>query len=265
MGIATNAEGTRTWVVDKTKKVYVYDAAGALLGSWIPSGPSKVDGIATDGESIWIVDRGSDRVWMYDGAAGWTSGTRNAESAFSLNRKNRAAAGITTDGTNLWVVNSKLAKDEVFKYTMTGQLVGKWQIDSVNSTPTGITIDPNDVGHLWIVDAGTDRVYQYDDGATLTSGTATASASFALAANNTNPQGIADPLRYADQPSSPAPTVANHVRDCPTYRQVARDIARRCDRRRRSARPWLKPTQRAGWPAARSTMETTVRSSMRRP
>ena len=41
MGIATNAAGTRTWVVDKTKKVYVYDDAGAFLGSWMPSGPAR--------------------------------------------------------------------------------------------------------------------------------------------------------------------------------------------------------------------------------
>ena len=148
---------------------------------------------------------------MYDGAAGWTSGTRNAESTFSLNRKNGASVRITTDGTNLWVVNSKLAKDEVFKYTMTGQLSRKVADRSSTARRQGSTIDPNDVGHLWIVDAGADRVYQYDDGATLTSGTATASASFALAANNTNPQGIADPLRYADQPSSKGPTVGNHV------------------------------------------------------
>ena len=193
MGIATNAQGTRTWIVDKLKIVYVYDDAGALIGSWVPVGPGKVDGIATDGESIWIVDRGSDRIWMYDGAAGWTSGTRNANSVFSLDRKNGAAAGITTDGTHLWVVNDKASVDEVFKYTMTGQFAGRWQIDPANSTPTGITIDPNDVQHIWIVDAGTDRIYQYNDGATRTSGSASADAVFALAATNTDPQGIADP------------------------------------------------------------------------
>ena len=76
---------------------------------------------------------------------------------------------------------------------MAGQLVGRWQIDSVNSTPTGITIDPNDVQHIWIVDAGSDRIYQYDDGAALNSGARNASSSFALAAGNGDPQGLADP------------------------------------------------------------------------
>ncbi len=43
------------------------------------------------------------------------------------------------------------------------------------------------------MDAGTDTVYQYDNAATRTSGSPNPSTSFALAAGNTNPQGIADP------------------------------------------------------------------------
>jgi hypothetical protein len=46
---------------------------------------------------------------------------------------------------------------------------------------------------LWIVDSGTDRVYQFDNARARTSGSQSPSTSFALAAGNTNPQGIADP------------------------------------------------------------------------
>ena len=49
------------------------------------------------------------------------------------------------------------------------------------------------MGNLWIVDSGTKRVYQFDAAASLTSGSLSPSTSFALAAGNTNPQGIADP------------------------------------------------------------------------
>jgi hypothetical protein len=229
-GIANNAEGTRTWVVDKTGAVFVYDNAGAVLGSWTATGPSTFDGIATDGESIWIVDRRSDRVWFFDGAAGWTSGARNADGVFSLAKGNGASRGITTDGTNLWIVNSRTSKDEVFKYTIGGQLVGRWQIDSANSTPTGITIDPNDVRHIWIVDSGTDRVYQYDDGANLTSGTIAASSSFALDAANTNPQGIADP-RSSDAVSTNASSVppVNVAIDSVTRNHRASDLRANVD------------------------------------
>jgi hypothetical protein len=69
----------------------------------------------------------------------------------------------------------------------------RWTIDSANRTPTGITIDPANVSHIWIVDSGTDRVYQYNVAASRTSGSQSAALWFALAAGNTNPQGIADP------------------------------------------------------------------------
>src|SRR5208283_2554860 len=59
--------------------------------------------------------------------------------------------------------------------------------------PTGITIDPNNVSDIWIVDNGTDKVYQYTAAASRTSGSQNAAATFALAAGDTNPQGIADP------------------------------------------------------------------------
>jgi hypothetical protein len=74
-----------------------------------------------------------------------------------------------------------------------GSLLGSWTIDSANSTPTGITIDPANVSDIWIVDSGTDRVYQYTGAASRTSGSQSAATSFALSAGNTNPQGIADP------------------------------------------------------------------------
>ena len=46
---------------------------------------------------------------------------------------------------------------------------------------------------LWIVDSGTDRVYEYANARGNSSGSQAASVTFALAAGNTNPQGIADP------------------------------------------------------------------------
>ena len=96
------------------------------------------------------------------------------------------------DGTSIWVVNAG-SSDKVFKYTLAGALLGSWTIDAGNANPTGITLDPTSVNHLWIVDSGTDWVYRYDDAASRTSGSQSAAAIFALASGNTNPQGIADP------------------------------------------------------------------------
>ncbi|MCS6852595.1 MAG: hypothetical protein NZ700_15675 [Gemmataceae bacterium] len=191
-GIAADAAGTALWVIDANFTVYKYDTAGNLLGQWTASGLNTPEGIATDGSNIWIVDRGTDRVYYYAGGAAWTSGTRSAMSSFALVSGNTNPMGITTDGVSLWVVNSATT-DRVYKYTTSGTHLGNWAIDPANSNPTGITIDPTNVNHIWIVDTTTDSVYQYNNAAGLTSGSLTASVVWALNSANGSPQGIADP------------------------------------------------------------------------
>jgi hypothetical protein len=118
-----------------------------------------------------------------------------------------------TDGTSFWVVDG--SKLKVFKYTLSGSLLGSWSIDPADTSPTGITINPNNPSDIWIVDNGTDKVYQYVGAASRTSGSQNAAATFALAAGNTNPQGIADPPTQvtlltptADGPTPNQPSVA---------------------------------------------------------
>ncbi len=193
-GAASNAAGTSIWVADKNRKVFVYDAAGGLKGSWSAgslASNAQVEGLATNGTDVWIVDNRSDKVYRYSGAANRTSGSQNAASSFSLSNTN--PKGIVTDGTHLWVVNDG-STDKVFKYTLSGSLVGSWTIDTVNKLPTGLTIDPSGASQsIWIVDNGTDKVYEYANARVKTTGSFSASTSFALAAGNSNPQGIADP------------------------------------------------------------------------
>jgi Calx-beta domain-containing protein len=193
-GIASNATGATQWVVDANKNVYVYGPGGSLLGSWSAGGlvgSAQLSGIATNGTDIWLVDAKQHKVYKYTGAAGRTSGSQNAASSFSLNTSDSNPQDIVTDGTSLWVVDGTSLK--VFKYTLSGSLLGSWSIDPADTHPTGITINPNNVSDVWIVDNGTDMVYQYLGAASRTSGSQNAGATFALAAGNTNPQGIADP------------------------------------------------------------------------
>ena len=193
-GIASNPTGTEIWYILSDGIVINNLADGSNNHVWVPDNLSKPEGIATDGQDIWIVDKGTDKVYFYDQGAEITEfGTYGETSSFSLANGNGNPRGITTDGEHLWVVNSKSKKDEVFKYTTSGTLVGQWTIDSVNVNPRGITIDPNDVDHLWIVDSTTDSVYQYSGAASRTSGSQSADSVFALTAENSNPQGIADP------------------------------------------------------------------------
>jgi hypothetical protein len=195
-GAASTVTGDKVWVVDSNRNVYVYNTSGGLVGSWAAGGmnaSAQVEGIATNGTDVWIVDAKQDKVYRYTGAAGRLSGSQNAASNFGLNSGNKDPKDIVTDGASLWVVNSS-STDKVFKYNLNGGLLGSWTISTSGATsPTGITLDPASPGHLWIVDSGTDRVYQYDNAVSRTSGSQAASGSFALAAGNANPQGIADP------------------------------------------------------------------------
>jgi sugar lactone lactonase YvrE len=197
-GVAANAAGTTQWVVDANKSVYVYSPGGTLLGSWSAGGLSSsaaITGIATNGTDIWLVDSSADKVYKYIGAASRLSGSQSAASSFSLSVHGKSGNGnpqdIVTDGTSFWVVDG--SAHAVFKYTLSGTLLGSWTIDKANTQPTGITINPNNVSDIWIVDNGTDKVYQYIGAVSRTSGSQNAGATFALASGNTNPQGIADP------------------------------------------------------------------------
>jgi len=193
-GDASTAAGTSVWVVDANKHVYVYNTSGGLLGSWTAgslSSHARVEGIATNGTDVWIVDAYQGKVFKYTNAAGRLSGSQNASSSFSLNSSDTNPMDIVTDGVDFWVVDAATS-DKVFKYTLSGSLLGSWTLGA-GTSPTGITLDPTNVSTLWVVDSGTDRVYQYDNAAGLTSGSQSPSTSFALAAGNTNPQGLADP------------------------------------------------------------------------
>jgi hypothetical protein len=195
-GVADTAAGTTTWVVDANKNVYVYSTGGALLGSWSAGGLSssvQLTGIATNGTDIWLLDGYNSKIYKYTGAAGLLSGSQSAASSFSLAGGNNSATDMVTDGTYLWVVNSNGKKSKIFKYTVSGSSQGNWTIDPANTSPTGITINPNNVSDIWIVDSGTKKVYQYIGAASRTSGSQSAGATFALAAGDANPQGIADP------------------------------------------------------------------------
>jgi hypothetical protein len=194
-GAVSTAAGDKVWVVDANRKVYVYNPSGVLLGSWTAgslASNATPEGIATNGTDVWIVDSRSDKVFRYTSAASRLSGSQNAASSFALNSGNKDPKDLVTDGTNIWVINNSTT-DKVFKYTLSGMLLGSWTMTGGGGSPTGITLDPAAPAHLWVVDNATDRVYQFDNAVGRTSGSQAASQSFALNPFNTNPQGIADP------------------------------------------------------------------------
>src|SRR5207249_2669389 len=105
-GAASTAAGAKVWVADANKTVYVYNPSGGLLGSWSAgglNGSAQVEGVATNGTDVWLLDNKLDKVYKYAGAATRLSGSQNAASSFSLTSADSNAKGIVTDGTSLWV------------------------------------------------------------------------------------------------------------------------------------------------------------------
>ena len=168
------------------------DSAGIALGSWSAPELRQPTGIATSGSDIWIVDKGTDRVYYYQNATSWTTGQRQATSSFPLLSGNATPEGIAADGQTVWVVDGD-TPDRVYVYVAaTGLSDGYWGIDSGNTSPTGIAIDPYDTTNtIWIVDISRGRVYEYAGARKLHSGAMSATDSFPLTSANAGPHDIA--------------------------------------------------------------------------
>ncbi|MFN9235720.1 MAG: tandem-95 repeat protein, partial [Planctomyces sp.] len=193
-GVATNTTGTLFWVIDSVGDVFVYSREGVLQGTWTPQKVGKPEGIAVWGNDLWLADPTTDRIYKFTGGAAARAGRINVTSSFALNTGNLNVTDMVTDGVHIWAVDDTLATDRVFRYSMAGLLEGSWSLTVTAATPTGIALDPNNVNHLWIVDSGTDRVYQYDAGTTRITGSQAPSQSFALPAGNLTATGIVDPF-----------------------------------------------------------------------
>jgi hypothetical protein len=212
-GIATDATASRFWSLDLNKTVTVYDAGRNVEGNLALSGVQNPTGIAMAGNDLYVSDSTARAIHVFAGAASQLSGTVAPTRSIALAAGNTSPQDVATDGTTLWVVNSA-SVDRVYVYQAgTGAALGNWSIDSLNATPSGITLDPTGASNsLWIVDRGTDRVYEYANGRARTTGSQAAAVVFALGAGNTDPQGIADPLgmagRTASRSSTPAADLA---------------------------------------------------------
>jgi hypothetical protein len=95
-------DGTSLWVVDdsSTDKVFKYNLAGSLLGSWtITGGGGSPSGITLEpgpspSNGIWIVDSATDRVYEFANARGAISGSIAATNPFVLASGNGNPQGI---------------------------------------------------------------------------------------------------------------------------------------------------------------------------
>lgn len=141
------------WTTDDADDiVYQYTPSFALATtSALNASNGVAEGLTSDGcSSIWAVDHhGSQKAFKYTLGGAYVSD-------FDLTADNEDATGITTDGTNLWVVDHNDAR--AYKYTMSGSLDSDFALDGGNSNARGITTNGT---NIWVVDVGTARVYKY--------------------------------------------------------------------------------------------------------
>lgn len=105
---------------------------------------------------------------------------------YPLGSGNNSPKGATADTTGYrWVIDND---DYVYVYDPIGMKIGAWKANGL-SRPEGIATDGI---HLWIVDRGTDSVYYFANGTSLTSGSVSATSTIKLKTSKGNkaPYGI---------------------------------------------------------------------------
>jgi RHS repeat-associated protein len=224
-GIVTNSAADTLWMVDSNQnaRIYKYTSAGVLLGYWIADGTgnSSAD-IASNGGDIWVVDKSTLKVYYFAGGAAWADGLDHAPtSSFPLATGNTSPSGMVTDGVTIWIADDHAGNNTVYVYDLLGDSLGSWTLDSNDTSPAGITLNPNywsnpaqgggqgqcfgcggggsnvPATDLWTVDRATDKIYRYLNATSWRSGSHSATSSFGLVPGphgDHDPEGVADPV-----------------------------------------------------------------------
>ncbi len=158
--VITNDDLIRFFVVDnKVDDMFGYDADGNNLSrSDLVAGATDARGIATtpDASQFWIL-HAKKTVYVADA-------DRKALGSWKAAQL-RTPTGITTDGTDIWIVDK--GTDTVYRFNnaagaTTGALIASssFKLAKTNAMPEGIATDGTTI---WVVNSGKpDRVYVYD-------------------------------------------------------------------------------------------------------
>jgi hypothetical protein len=177
VGVAANANGTATWTAtaatDGTTVVTGYDPDGSVRGSWRAYGVTDARDLGAYGADVWVVGRdaasGALKVFRFKDGTKVRSGGLEPAAAFALTAANTNPTGLATDGWNVFVTDKNAAAGRVFAYDVNGNLLGNpsynpWRLDARNADPTGVALNPNGGGELWVVDRAGRQVFTYANG-----------------------------------------------------------------------------------------------------
>lgn len=199
-GVAT--VGDYVYVLDwADKQVYKYTCSGSYVGvSKVlkkegGSGIGNPDGLAIYDDEMWVVVWGHDFImYRYSLSDAFSaSGTIQATMQVPPHPNNDNPTGLAVDSNYLYVLDDKW--DELF-----------YRYDRNTGVQAGVSGVLKDVGgnslqypagamsdgtSLWVVDSGTNKMYEYDKNDLFAgSGTINAISEFALHGNNGNATGV---------------------------------------------------------------------------
>ena len=189
-----DAPPTKFYVVNdgSPDRTYEYGATGNSVENYaINSGNTAPRGAASTaaGTTVWVADANR-KVYVYNTSGGllgsWTASTLQSTAQVE---------GITTNGTDVWIVDNKT--DKVFKYTAAAGLLSgslnsssSFSLNSSNSNPKGIVTDGTSI---WVInDSTTDKIFKYSLSGTL-------QGSWTIDAANSSPTGLTiDPTNVSN-------------------------------------------------------------------
>jgi hypothetical protein len=161
---------TKFYVVDDaaTNRTFEYNASGSALENYaVTSGNSAPRGAASTAatnSNVWVVDANKN-VYVYNTSGGllgsWTAGSLP---------KNANVQGITTNGTDVWIVDAQ--GDKVYRYAnAANRLSGSQNAASsfaLNSGNKDASDLVTDGASIWVLNnTSTDKVFKYTVSGTL--------------------------------------------------------------------------------------------------
>ena len=208
VGVA--AVGSYIYVLDHPDhEVYKYDCCGNLLD--VSKDLLKLDGPSSIGlsqglaiyddihDEMWVVSGNDKNIYQYPlGAAFPGPGTLNAAQEIGLDKDNKGAAGLAIDSTYLYVLDYSTSTPKETRFYRYLKADGSVTVSKVLNdmasnplqSPVGAMFDGTS---LWVVDSGTNKVYEYDDLVSLFAAdtdSINAASEFALDTNNTDASGV---------------------------------------------------------------------------
>lgn len=208
LGVA--AVGDYVYVIDHAhKQVYKYTCSGILvevskklLKADGNSSVGNIDGLAIDiiaGE-MWVLSGNKKNIYYYPLSAAFPDGgDLNAAREIELDTANTGAAGLAIDSSYLYVLDystSTPKETRFYRYDRITGVCGVGDVSKVLMEHDGVNVLQSPAGamfdgiSLWVVDSGTNKMYQYNIADLFGSGTINAASEFALDSANDDASGV---------------------------------------------------------------------------